>query len=150
MLKAKDIMRTGVPTVPPDMTVEALGRMFIEQNITGLPVLDGEGALMGMVTENDLISQNKRLHIPTVLRLFDAIIPLESSSSFEKEIKKAAGRTVEDICTRELITVTEETTLEEIATIMSEQGAHHLPVVDPGGSLVGLVDQHDVIKGISG
>ena len=150
MLKAKDIMRTGVPTVPPDLTVEELGRMFIEQNITGLPVLDAGGALVGMVTENDLISQNKRLHIPTVLRLFDAIIPLESASSFEKEIKKAAGRTVGDICTREIITISEDATIEEIATIMSEQGAHHLPVVDSGGSLVGLIDQHDVIKGISG
>ncbi len=150
MLKAKDIMRTGAPTVPPEMTVEALGRLFIEQNITGLPVLDENGTLIGMVTENDLISQNKQLHIPTVLRLFDAVIPLESSSSFEKELKRAAGRTVGDICTRELITVTKETTLEEIATIMSEKGAHHLPVVDSDGSLVGLIDQHDVIKGISG
>ncbi len=150
MLKAKDIMRTGIPTAPTDMTVEALGRIFIEQNISGLPVLDGDGKLIGMVTENDLISQNKQLHIPTVLRLFDAVIPLESASSFERELKKAAGRTVDDICTRELITIREDATLEEIATIMSEKGTHHLPVVDADGSLVGLINQHDVIRGISG
>ncbi len=148
MLTAKDIMRTEITTVPPDMTVEQLGRLFIEKNLSGVPVMDGNGNLIGIVTENDLISQNKQLHIPTVLRLFDAIIPLERAETFEKEIKKMAGRTVEDICTSKLISIKEETTIEEIATIMSEQGAHHLPVLRDG-TLVGLIDQHDVIKGIS-
>lgn len=148
MLTAKDLMRTEMTTVPPDMTVEALGRIFIEKKITGLPVVESSGKLLGVVTENDLISQNKRLHIPTVLRLFDAIIPLESKASFEKEIRKVTGRTVSDICTREMITLKEDSTIEEIATIMSEQKAHHLPVLRDG-ILVGMVDQHDVIKGIS-
>jgi CBS domain-containing protein len=149
MLTAKDIMRTEVATVDPDMSVEALGRLFIEKNLTGLPVVDSDGSLIGIVTENDLISQNKSLHIPTVLRIFDAIIPLERADTFEKELKKMAGTTVRDICTRELITITEETTVEKIATIMSEQKTHHLPVMLEG-KLIGIIDQHDVIKGISG
>jgi CBS domain-containing protein len=149
MLKAKDIMRTDVTAVSEDMTVEDLGRTFIEKNITGLPVAGPDGELSGVVTENDLISQNKKLHIPTVLRIFDAIIPLEGSGAFEREIKKMAGRTVSDICTREPITITEDTSIEEIATIMSEKNAHHLPVLKDG-KLVGMVGQHDVIKGVSG
>lgn len=148
MLTAKDIMRKEVPTVSPETTVQELGKLFIEKKITGLAVVDKSGKLIGMVTENDLISQNKSLHIPTVLRLFDAIIPLESSHTFEKEMKKIAGSTVDDICTRELITISEDATLEEIATIMSEKTAHHLPVVRDG-ALVGMIDQHDVIRGIS-
>ena len=149
MLKARDIMRTEITTVPPDMTVEELGRLFIEKNLSGLPVVDDSGKLIGIVTENDLISQNKRLHIPTVLRIFDAVIPLERPKIFEKEVRKMAGRTVQDICTRELISINEDTGIEEIATIRSVNKAHHLPVVRDG-SLVGLVDQHDVIKGIAG
>lgn len=149
MLRAKEIMRTNITTVLPEMTVEQLGRLFIEKNLSGLPVVTEGGELIGMVTENDLISQNKALHIPTVLRIFDAVIPLERPETFEKEVKKMAGRTVQDICTRELISINEDTTIEEIATIMSEQKTHHLPVLRDG-SLVGLVDQHDVIKGISG
>jgi len=149
MLRARDIMRTEITTVPPEMTVEELGRLFIEKNLSGLPVVDSSGKLIGIVTENDLISQNKRLHIPTVLRLFDAVIPLERPETFKKEVRKMAGRTVQDICTRELISINEDTGIEEIATIMSENKAHHLPVVRDG-SLVGLVDQHDVIKGIAG
>lgn len=149
MLKARDIMRTEITTVPPDMTVEELGRLFIEKNLSGLPVVDDSGELIGIVTENDLISQNKRLHIPTVLRLFDAVIPLERPETFREEVRKMAGRTVQDICTSKLISINEDTGIEEIATIMSENQAHHLPVVRDG-SLVGLVDQHDVIKGIAG
>ncbi len=72
-------------------------------------MVDDNGELIGIVTENDLISQNKRLHIPTVVRLFDAFIMLESPSKIEKEIKKMAAVTVADIFVRDVITVTEET-----------------------------------------
>jgi len=149
MLKASDIMQSNVRTVSSDMSVSELGRIFIDRSISGLPVVDAEGKLVGMVTENDLISQNKSLHIPTVFRLFDAIIPLEGMGNFEREIKKMTGRTVGDICTRDPITINEETTMEEIATIMSEKTAHHLPVMRDN-ELVGMIDQHDVIKGLAG
>jgi CBS domain-containing protein len=149
MLKASDIMKTDIVKVPYDMTVEELARVFIEKNVTGVPVLDADGKLIGMVTENDLISRNKKLHIPTVMRLFDAFIPLEGSDTMEKEIKKMSATQAGDICTRELVTIDENASLEEIATIMSEQGVHHLPVVHDG-ELVGVIDQHDVIKGIAG
>ena len=149
MIKAKDIMQTDVRTVKEDMKVDELGRIFVDRSVSGLPVVDDDGSLVGMVTENDLISQNKSLHIPTVFRLFDAIIPLEVPGVLEKEIKKITGTTVGDICTRKPIVLTEESTLEEIATIMSEKQAHHLPVLKDG-ELVGMVDQHDVIKGLAG
>ncbi len=76
MLKARDIMNENVITVTKDTSVDALGRLFIEKNISGAPVLDDKNNLFGIVTENDLINQNKRIHIPTMLRLFDAFIPL--------------------------------------------------------------------------
>jgi CBS domain-containing protein len=149
MLRAADIMRSGITPVRPETTVEELGRLFIEIGATGLPVADASGTLLGIVTEYDLITHNKRLHIPTMLRIFDAFIPLEGFKSVEKEVKKLAATTVEDIYTKELVTVTETSTLEEIATVMTEHRVHHLPVVRDG-KLVGLVEQHDVIRGLSG
>jgi len=148
MLKASDIMKTDIIKVPYDMTVEELARVFIEKSVTGVPVFNPDGKLMGMVTENDLISRKKKLHIPTVMRLFDAFIPLEGSETMEKEIKKMTATQAGDICTRELVTIGEDASLEEIATIMSEKGVHHLPVMR-GEELVGVVDQHDVLKGIA-
>ncbi len=149
MVKAKDIMQKDVITVSPDTSVEDLGRLFIEKNISGAPVIDESGDLYGIVTENDLISQNTQFHIPTILRIFDAIIPLISSSRMEKEIKKMTASTVGEICSREVFTIDEEKTLEDIATIMTDKGIHLMPVVTDN-KLVGIVGKKDIIRGVSG
>lgn len=145
MFLAKDIMSTAVQTATPDMTVEELAQVLIEHRISGVPVIDAEDNLVGIVTENDLISQNKRLHIPTVLRLFDAYILLGSPGAMEKEFKKMAAATVGEICSREVITIAEDTSVEEIATIMAERKVHLLPVLS-SGKLVGIVGKADLIR----
>src|SRR4030065_1006858 len=119
MLKAKDIMTRDVITVKPTTSIEDLARLRMRHQINGTPVVDDNGKLTGIVTENDLISKNSRLHIPTILRLFDAFIPL-GTSKMESDIRKMAASTVEDICTKEIITVDEEASVEYIATIMTE------------------------------
>jgi CBS domain-containing protein len=146
MLKAKDIMKTNVITVTPVTTVEELGRLFIQKGISGAPVLDADNKLYGIVTENDLIKQNKRIHIPTMLRLFDSIIPLEGFKSVENEIKLISASTVSEICTKKVITVNPETSLQDIATIMYEKGVHLIPVLI-SEKLVGIIGKIDVIKG---
>lgn len=148
MLKAKDIMTRDVITVRPSTTIEELARILMEHRISGVPVVDDNGNLTGVVTENDLISQNKRLHIPTVVRLFDAFIVLESPASMEKELKKMTANTVADICTKDIITVGEEAELEEVATIMYEKKVHLVPVVD-GKSIKGIIGKMDIIKGMT-
>lgn len=145
MLKAKDIMMRDIITVGPETTIEGLARTLIEHKISGVPVVDEDGNLFGIVTENDLISQNKRFHIPTVVRLFDAFIMLESPGRLEKEIKKMAAVTVDDICTKDVITVNEDTTIEDIATIMAEKRVHLIPVVD-GRKILGIIGKMDMIK----
>ena len=147
MLKAKDIMTEEVITVKPETTIEELARLLMTQQISGAPVVDDKGKIVGVVTENDLISKNSRLHIPTILRLFDAYIPL-GTSKMESDIRKMAASTVEDICTKEIITVDEEASVEYIATIMTEKRIHILPVVREG-KLVGIIGKKDLIKGIA-
>lgn len=148
MLRARDIMTRDVIAVSPDTTVEKLGRIFIEKGISGAPVTDAEGRLLGIITENDLISQNRRLHIPTILRLFDAFIPL-GSSRLEVEIKKMTASTVGEICVKKVVTVDEDTPIEDIATIMTEKKIHLLPVLREG-RLVGIIGKKDLIRGIAG
>ena len=147
--RARDIMNRKVITVSPDTSVEELGRLFMEKNISGAPVIDENGNLYGIVTENDLISKEKRFHIPTIITIFDAIIPLQSDAAVEKEIKRMAATTVGDICTREVITVDEDATINDIATIMTEKKIHLLPVLKEG-KLVGIVGKKDVIRAIAG
>jgi CBS domain-containing protein len=147
MLKAKDIMTMQVITVDPATTIQEFARVLMENKISGAPVVDDQGRLKGIVTENDLISKNSRLHIPTILRLFDAYIPL-GTSKMESEIKKMTASTVEEICTKDVITVDEEASVEYVATLMTEKKIHLLPVVK-GGKLTGIVGKKDIIKGIA-
>lgn len=145
MITAKDIMTSDVITVTPDLAVEKLAALLWKNNISGAPVVDAHGKVVGVVTESDLIDQNKKIHIPTMISFLDSVIMLESSEKIEKEIGKITGTTVQDICCREVVTVNEDTGIDEIATIMSEKHVHTLPVVR-GGELVGVVGKNDIIK----
>ncbi len=148
MLTAKDIMTKDVVTVKPETTVAELANLLIKNRISGAPVVDASGSIVGIVTENDLISQNKRLHIPTVVSFLDAAIYLESSKKFADEVKRVTATTVGDICVKKVITISEDTSLTDIATIMSEKKVHILPVVK-AGKVIGIVGKRDVVKAVS-
>jgi CBS domain-containing protein len=148
MLTAKDIMTKDVVTVKPETSIEELASILVKHEISGAPVLDSSGFLYGIVTENDLISQNKRLHIPTVVSFLDAAIYLESSKKFEAEVKRLAATQVREICTRSVVTITEATTVVDIATIMAEKKVHLLPVLR-NGKLAGIVGKRDVVKAVA-
>jgi CBS domain-containing protein len=139
----KDVVTTGLSS-----TIEELARLLVDRRISGTPVVNEKGELMGIVTENDLIRKNKRFHIPTIVRLFDAFIMLQSQSMIEEEIKAMAAVTVGDIYRKEVITVSEETPVDEIATIMSEQRVHLVPVVE-GKSIKGIIGKIDIIRALS-
>ena len=145
MKKASDIMTKDVITVSKKTTVAELANLLAANNIGGTPVVDGQGHLLGVVTESDLIDQTKKVHIPTVITILDSVIYLENPEKMEKEMLKMAGATVGDIFTENPETVVEETPLEEIATIMSEKNIHTLPVVRDS-ELVGIIGKGDIIK----
>jgi CBS domain-containing protein len=147
MKKASDIMTRNVISVKPETSVRELAQLLSDNNISGVPVMDNDGNLLGVVTENDLIDQTKKLHIPTVVTLFDSFFYLESPERMEKEIKKIAGTTVIDIYTPDSITVNEDTLIDEIATIMAEKNIHTLPVTREN-RLVGIIGKKDIIKTI--
>ncbi len=149
MLTAKDIMKKDVVTVRPDTSIQELATLLMKNEISGAPVVDAEGALYGIVTENDLISQNRRLHIPTVVSFLDAAIYLESSKKFAEEVRRVTATKVADICNRKVLTVSEDATLTDIATIMSEKKVHLLPVVR-SGKVVGIVGKRDVVRAVAG
>ena len=148
MLTAKDIMTREVITVRQDTPIKDLAEILWKNRISGVPVLDENNRVISVVTESDLIDQTKKVHIPTMISLLDSVIFLESSKKTEKEIRKMSGNTVGDICASELVTVTEETGLDEIATIMSEKSLHTLPVIQDD-KLVGVIGKSDIIRSIA-
>ncbi len=148
MLTAKDIMTKDVVTVKNDTSIEELSTLLVSNEISGAPVVDDAGAIVGIVTENDLINRNKRLHIPTVISFLDAAIYLESSKKFAEDVKRLTATKVGDICAKKVVTITEDTTLMDIATIMSEKKVHLLPVI-ASGKVVGIVGKRDVVKAVA-
>lgn len=148
MLKARDVMTDKVVTVKKDLTLRELSDLFLAHRVNGFPVVDNDNTLIGVVTEKDLIEQNKNLHIPTVIALFDAVIYLESGEKFEKEVKRFTGTRVEDIYQQDVLTVEPDTAMNEVASLMANHDIHTLPVVEDG-RLVGVIGKVDVIKSMS-
>lgn len=148
MLTAKELMSTSVITVTGETSVRELAKILSDNNIGGAPVVDDQGEVVGVVTESDLIDQNKKVHIPTVVAILDSFIFLESPEKMEKELKKMAGSKVEDIFAHEVITVQQDTPLDEVATLMAEKKVHTLPVLDEK-KLVGVIGKSDIIRTIA-
>ncbi len=145
MKNAKDIMTSTVLTVTTETTIKELVDLFSQHNISGAPVVDEAGNLIGIVTENDLIDQTKKLHIPTVITILDSIFYLENPIKMEKEMKKMAGTKVLDIYCPHPVSVKPDSTIEEIATIMAEKNIHTLPVLEDK-KIIGIIGKKDIIR----
>src|SRR6184192_1495007 len=112
MVKVADIMTRDVVTVKPEATVAEAAQLLSSRRFTGLPVINGGDAIVGVVSEYDIISKS--------------------------------GRTVRDIMSTDVISVTEDTSVEEVARIMGRLRIRRLPVCKDG-KLVGLVTRADLI-----
>ena len=145
MLTAKDIMTTTIFSVNEDTDLKDLARMFVEKNVNAMPVVDKAGKLVGMVNQTDLVEQDRPLHIPTVISLFDWVIYLESPKKFADEVAKVSARKVGEICSREVVTCQTDTTVSEVANLMVEHKAHLIPVIS-GDDLVGVVARLDIVR----
>jgi CBS domain-containing protein len=142
-LRVAEIVHEEWPTLGPDETVEGAIRLFAEASISGAPVVDG-GRLVGIVTEGDLIFRDADIRAPGFLDILGGLIPLGSWDEYRKEALKSAGVTVDEVMTRELITISPEATLADAATIMAEKRVKILPVAE-GDALHGVITRMDIL-----
>ena len=145
MFRVKDIMTTEVISVSPETEIVQAARTMIEKRINGLPVVDGKGRVVGILCQSDLVAQQKSVPIPSLFSLMDGFMPLTSLKRIEKEVEKIAALTVAQAMTPKPVTVTPETGIEEVASLMVDKNFHTLPVVQDG-KLVGVVGKEDVLK----
>ena len=146
---ARDIMTTKVITVSPHDEVEKAARLLLEHHISGLPVVDEKGMVVGVISEGDLILREKEVKPPAYSIVLGAVIYLESPQRFFDELRRTVAQKVEDLMSKKIYTVGPETTVEEIATLMAAKGVNRLPVVDEGRRLLGIVTRQDIIKSLS-
>jgi len=143
-------MSKKVITVHEDASVKELADLFLKEDVSGVPVINAQGDLVGMVTEGDLIVKDARIHYPTYIHLLDGFIYLPGSiTRFRKEFKKALGALVRDVMTSEVVTASEETNVEDIATLMVDKDISRVPILGEGRKIVGIVTKHDIVRSIS-
>ena len=146
--RVRDIMVTDVVTIGPEATVKDLAHLLGERGVSGVPVVDDQQRLLGIVTEGDLVALDADLHFPYYIQYLDSTIYLESIRKFEHRLRKAVGAFVKDVMTTEVLTVTPDDTVRQVATIMSRHKINRVPVVDQERKLLGIVGRHDVIASI--
>lgn len=143
-MNAKEIMTTSVLTVSPTMSIKELAGIFIEKCISGAPVVDGSGNYLGVVLEESLIVQDKKVHLPTFINVMFGFITI-GEKRFEDELKKIAATTVEGIMDKNHVTLKLNSELDDIATLMIEKGITYFPVLD-GGKVAGVITRRDIVK----
>jgi len=146
MKVAKDIMVTNVITVTPQDDVNRVAHLLLEYHISGLPVVNSKGKLVGIISEADLVFQEKKVRSPFFMVLFDSPIYLERPHRFLDELKRSAAQKVKDLMSTKLHTVGPETGIADVATILAEKGINRVPVVDKEGKILGIITRQDIIK----
>jgi CBS-domain-containing membrane protein len=145
MLTVKDIMKTDVISVSPETEITHATKLLLENHINGLPVIDKNEILVGIICQSDVIAQQKKLPIPSFFSFLDGFISLSSMKNLEKEVKKISAVTVSEAMTPNPVTVRPDTLIEVVAALMVDSNYHTIPVVE-GGKLVGIVGKEDVLR----
>ena len=143
--RVADVMEREVVTIAPDATVHELVLLLQQKDIGGVPVVDGEGRLVGIVTEGDLVIEDADVRLPHYFGLFGNLVYLGGQKKFEERLKKMVGNSVADVMTTEVFTVAPDDPVARAANIMVDKKVNRVPVVE-GDRLVGIVARHDIIR----
>lgn len=147
-MKAKDIMNKDVISVKAEDKVEDLVKILLNSGISGVPVVDEEGNVVGIVSEADLIYPEKSLHLPAFIPILDGIVFLESFKKLEKEIRKMTAYKIKDVMNKHVITVNEDTEVERVVNILLDKKINRVPVVNEENKLVGIITRSNILRHI--
>lgn len=132
--------------VRPDTPLNEAIQILAEKRISGLPVVDADDRLIGVISETDLMWQETGATPPAYIMLLDSVIYLENPARYERELHKALGQTVGEAMTQDPVTVTPDKPLREAAQLMHERSIHRLPVLDDSGKVAGILTRGDIIR----
>lgn len=146
---ARDIMTVDVITVKADEDLEKVSRLLLKHRISGLPVVDDGGKVVGIISEGDLLVKGKEVEVPSHSVVLGAVIYLDSLKRFYDELKRVFALSVGELMTKKVYTVRLEATRAELSSLMADKGINRIPVVDENNKLVGIVTRQDIIKSIT-
>jgi CBS domain-containing protein len=141
-----EVMTTEPIAVSPETSLQEAIQILAEQEISGLPVVDDRGKLVGVISETDLTWQATGVDTPPYVMFLDSVIYLQNPAKHNQEIHKALGQTVGEAMSDRPATIKANQSVREAARIMHEKKVRRLPVVNEQSELVGMITQGDVIK----
>ena len=141
-----EIMTTDPVTVSPKTSLQEAIQILADRKISGLPVIDDRGQLVGIISETDLTWQATGVEAPPYVMFLDSVIYLQNPTKHNQEVHKALGQTVEDAMSKDPTTVKKSQLVREAAQIMHDKKVRRLPVVDDDSKLIGIITQGDVIR----
>lgn len=150
MATVRDYMDADPVTVGPEATVEEVARVLGEHELHGVPVVDLNGGVLGIVTENDLVISDEQgdLHIPHYVELFGGLIPIPPFRNVEERLRKAVAATASQMMSADPATVSPSDDVHDAAHVIVETGHNRIPVVE-GGRLVGVISRADVVSALA-
>ncbi|MEM8722180.1 MAG: CBS domain-containing protein [Cyanobacteria bacterium P01_G01_bin.39] len=141
-----EIMTTDPITVSPETSLEDAIKILADKKISGLPVVNPQGDLIGVISETDLTWQATGVDTPPYIMFLDSVIYLQNPAKHNQEVHKALGQTVGEAMSERPTTVNENQLVPEAARIMHEKKVRRLPVINDQGKLTGIITQGDVIR----
>ena len=145
-MNAKDVMTTDVLTVNQDASVLEAVRLMLQRRISGLPVVDASGALIGMVSEGDFLRRSELGTQPRHPRWIEFLM---GAGRLADEYIHTSGRKVREVMTNTVYSVTEEVPLEEIVELMEHRRIKRVPVLS-GNKITGIVTRSNLLRAFAG
>ncbi len=144
-----DVMTRDPITVQPDAPLKDAIQILADKRISGLPVVDQSGKLVGVISETDLMWRESGVTPPAYIMLLDSVIYLENPARYDRDLHKALGQSVGEVMSRDPVTISPDKTLREAARILHERSVHRLPVIDDQHRIVGILTRGDVVRAMA-
>lgn len=145
-MKVKEIMVRDVFSIKPLDNAEDALRLLLKKSISGLPVVDAQGKLVGMFTEKDVL----KYILPSYIDRVGKFVYEENPKAVRQKILSLSGLKVKDLMRQDVVTVDEETSLCQIAHLMLTQKARRIPVLNRAKEVAGIVAREDILKALFG
>ena len=139
-----DIMTKKVISVHSDTPVKEIATLLIKHDLKGVPVIDDQQKVIGIITECDLILQNATLHLPTFIQILDGVFPFGKKET-EEELRRIVGAVAQDVMSRSPVCAPLDMTVEDMATLMWERKVNPVPITQDD-KLIGIVSRADIVR----
>lgn len=141
-----DVMSTELIAVTPNTILKDAIQLLADNHIGGLPVIDDNQNLVGILSESDLMWQTTGVDMPAYIMLLDSVIYLKNPNQYNQELHKALGQLVKDVMTDKVVTIQPEKTLREAAHLMHDKKIRRLPVINEQKQVVGMLTRGDIVR----